>query len=461
MREYQNYIANTGDINAMAMFIADNPYIVEPLFHLAMFFFSLGENEKGMEVLKRILWILECACHGSLLYGVGNDGGGGGGGGDENENGAVSEMVVHLMDYKQEENEVFFRTLFWLSQTCCMIGCVVTSLALGKFLLSLDPLRDPMGILLVLDYYALASMRRRDDLFVVNLVDSGIIKIYYREDGDHETDGDGVVEICDLREMPNWAFSYALALYRRVYLYESDHNGEEIHDDDEDSNTTESAKWRKRAEEALDYAILRYPHIPRMLLEKNGVNLNARSFQCDWPSVIGRLDSMDHPYYAGVNKIERIFVERGFKLWNEDHVQKWLYGGCQRVAAANTTNFQPFDRRSTLAALERYSNFDPMDFLGTFRRIPVDENPLDPRLLDAAMNYTPNRRRFLRINRRRGGRDDGEGIDMELLARQRPRTLLGTGRDGMQVIDPDLPLLELFWRSLLPWARVDGVSPRL
>jgi hypothetical protein len=81
--------------------------------------------------------------------------------------------------------------------------------------------------------------------------------------------------------------------------------------------------------------------------------------------------------------------------------------------------------------------------------------------LDAAMNYTPNRRRFLRINRRRGGRDDGEGIDMELLARQRPRTLLGTGRDGMQVIDPDLPLLELFWRSLLPWARVDGVSPRL
>mmetsp|Transcript_20595 Transcript_20595/g.23879 ORF Transcript_20595/g.23879 Transcript_20595/m.23879 type:complete len:120 (-) Transcript_20595:88-447(-) len=42
---------------------------------------------------------------------------------------------------------------------------------------------------------------------------------------------------------------------------------------------------------------------------------------------------------------------------------------------------------------------------------------------------------------------------------QQVRTLFGTGRDGMVVVDPDLPLVELFWRSLLPWARVDGVPP--
>lgn len=444
MRDYQTYIANTGDVNAMAMFIADHPYIVEPLFHLAMFFFSLGENEKGMEVIKRILWIMECACHGSLLYGLGDDDGIGGGG-EEEEDWAVSEKVIHLMDINREENEIFFRALFWLSQTCCRIGCIVTSLAVGKFLLSLDPLRDPMGILLVLDYYALATMRRRDDVFVVNLVDSGIVNICYKEE-----EGDGG-KICNLREMPNWAYSYALALYR-TNLYDDDTHGKEHQED-------ESGK-KKLADEALDYAILRYPHIPRLLLEKNGVNLNARSFQCDWPSLIGKLDSMDHPYNAGINKIETIFVERSYKLFNDDHVQKWLFGGCQRVTA-NTTNIQPCDRTSALAALERYSNFDPMDMLGTFRRIPVEDNPLDPRLMDAAMNYTPNRRRFLRINRNQGGRGDNEGIDMEMLARQRPRTLLGTGRDGMEVIDPDLPLVEIFWRSFLPWARVDGVPPHL
>ena len=27
------------------------------------------------------------------------------------------------------------------------------------------------------------------------------------------------------------------------------------------------------------------------------------------------------------------------------------------------------------------------------------------------------------------------------------------------IIDPDLPLLEVFWRSVLPWARVEGVPP--
>ena len=27
------------------------------------------------------------------------------------------------------------------------------------------------------------------------------------------------------------------------------------------------------------------------------------------------------------------------------------------------------------------------------------------------------------------------------------------------IIDPDLPLLEVFWKSALPWARVEGVPP--
>ena len=40
-----------------------------------------------------------------------------------------------------------------------MAGCHANALAVGRFLLSLDPLRDPMGVLLILDYYALACRR--------------------------------------------------------------------------------------------------------------------------------------------------------------------------------------------------------------------------------------------------------------------------------------------------------------
>ena len=28
-----------------------------------------------------------------------------------------------------------------------------------------------------------------------------------------------------------------------------------------------------------------------------------------------------------------------------------------------------------------------------------------------------------------------------------------------QMIDPDLPLVEVFWRSLMPWNEVEGVGP--
>ena len=100
-----------------------------------------------------------------------------------------------------------------------------------------------------------------------------------------------------------------------------------------------------------------------------------------------------------------------------------------------------------------------MDFQDAFRRIPADANPLDPGLMDAALHYAPNRRRFLRMNRAQGGRGDDGGIDLDMVGRQQMQTLLGGGRNAMTVIDPDLPLFEVFWRSLLPWARVDGVAP--
>lgn len=266
--------------------------------------------------------------------------------------------------------------------------------------------------------------------------------------------------VCELREMPNWAFSYALAMYRIS------------HYDDEDDDAKDKAK------EALDYALARFPFMPRILLEKNGVNLKARSFQTDWPSVMGPLDEIDRLTTAGVEKISSIFVERSYKLWSGDDVLKWMYEGCQRLLAKQKHPDQDddleikqpdgIDQRSSSImqiytpspALQRYTDVDPMDFQDSFRRIPADANPLDPGLMDAALHYTPNRRRFLRMNRGgQGVRGNDGGIDLDMVGAQQPRTLLGTGREGMDVIDPDLPLLELFWRSLLPWVRVDGVPP--
>ena len=57
-----------------------------------------------------------------------------------------------------------------------MIGCVATSLATSRFLLSLDPWLDPMGVLLVMDYYALATRREDDIEFLIDLVESDVVR---------------------------------------------------------------------------------------------------------------------------------------------------------------------------------------------------------------------------------------------------------------------------------------------
>lgn len=164
LNEFQTYIASTGDINLLTMFIADNPFIVEPMLQLAMFFFHSRENEKGMDFIKRILWILECASiPGFLPSAIAS----------RHHNGKKTNCA--LMNYDLEENEIFFSVLNLFIRNSTMVGCVNTSLAASRLLLSLDPLRDPMGILTVMDYFALATLRECDYRFVVEMVESKLV----------------------------------------------------------------------------------------------------------------------------------------------------------------------------------------------------------------------------------------------------------------------------------------------
>ena len=65
--EYMTHISNTGDINALALYAADNKFLIEPFLQLAMFFFCTNGNERGMQILKRVLWVLESACVSKFL----------------------------------------------------------------------------------------------------------------------------------------------------------------------------------------------------------------------------------------------------------------------------------------------------------------------------------------------------------------------------------------------------------
>lgn len=414
IRKYDSIVSNSGDINTLAMFISDYPFVVEPLFQFSMFLFSVGENDKGIGVLKRCLWIMECAAFPSLFDFESND-------------------YMNLMDFDLEENQTFFNVLFRYAQTSCALGCASTSCAVGRFLLSLDPVRDPCGILLVLDYYALASRREKDFDFVIELVRSEL-KVCYKN-------FDGSLASCDIICMPNWAFSYSLALFWKSRLV------------DEDAD--ESSDMFIKACQALRDAINAYPFIPELLLQKNNVDIQSRTLQMDWKPVITDLKDLHRSRTndSYISKISSIFVNRSYQLWNGDDVLKWLFEACQELSQRPLC--ENVQRKSNLLhALRRYESFDPIDFTNSFRQIPQDLNPLDPGLADAALNYTPNRRRFLRIDRRNNRDDD---IDLERYNGRANSVMLGTSRSGMDVIDPGLPIVEVFWRSFLPWARVDGV----
>lgn len=233
----------------------------------------------------------------------------------------------------------------------------------------------------------------------------------------------------------------------------------------------EDYELKEKSIEALKLAINRYPVIPKLLLEKNNVNVKGRSFQTDWLSVLSPLGEISDDLEArqamkggchlnqiceAKEKITTIFIERSHKLWSGDDVLKWLFDCCNGVVSST----ELITSAEFPTALIRYGVLKLEDFQDSFPHLPVDI-ALDPRLVDMAMHVRPNARRMLRIPNQRGVANGNEFNLQEIAAARRAaqQTMLGTGRDGMAIIDPDLPIAEVVWRSMLPWARVDGVPP--
>ena len=409
-----------------------------------------------MDLLKRVLWIYECAAPASFMPGGGRL--------QKQENNSTnnSHSSPILMDQSKEENDGFFSALFRLMRTSCMVGCVATSLAVGRYILSLDPLRDPMGLLLTLDYFALNTVKEENARFLVDLVESGTVKLFHKE---------GNKTYCgELTDLPNMAFSYALALFR---LKDLDETGNEDEDD--------VPSFSDRADEALREALRKFPPVLELLLDKNEVNTTGRSFQMDWPSILPHFrsmteaassakpsaseasdaDSLQHRAMAtgaGAHVI-KIFIQRSHKLWSGEDVLRWLYDACAAVMKGpkgeGDGNGIPQVPASFHPALIRYMRVDPADYEDAFTTLPADANPLDPALVAPALALDPNRRRLGRRMPRGGAMGGGDFEDLQ----QQLLQMAGVagGADGMVMIDPDLPLAEVFWRSLMPWARVEGV----
>lgn len=387
-------------------------------------------------------------------------------------------------------------------------------MAASRLLLSLDPLRDPKGILLILDKHALTTSRGgsvADEVkllqWLIHLVENRTVVLCYRDDDNGQT------YRCGLLELPNWSYSYALALF--LLHQASELTAIELTEMDATSETIQ-----QKANAAIQNAMCRYPLVVELLLKQLEADTTGRSFRRDWVAVLdfcrdharkltrhwhGSQSSNDETVALSATMqacdvIIQIFVQQNATLWGQDDVQQWVYDNLKELQqkqqppmadaspanadeGSNNNNSSSIDQVPPLQqqqqqqqqlpaspnpALMRYGGVDPADYDTKIQTLPPEAALLDPGLVAHALVVDPNRRRLVR-NRGRGAGPAGEqqpedafrmvdalngGGAAAAAAARRP--LLGP---PTQHVDPDWPLLEVFWRSFLPWNHVDGVPP--
>ncbi len=202
---------------------------------------------------------------------------------------------------------------------------------------------------------------------------------------------------CRILDIPNWGFSYALALFNL------------------DGDETE-----EKTNDAIKTAICRFPFIVSALLKQNEIDASSRSFRTDWPSALKFLDELDIEFQKRIAEtyksdpftksrisqtygtIAQIFVQQNFKFWSSSKVLTWVYENVMvlREERKNTGWKEPLPLSP---AIIRYMNADRTDYEDKFQTMPADANPFDPNIIQLALNVDPNRRRLVQRNPRHGG----------------------------------------------------------
>jgi hypothetical protein len=221
-------------------------------------------------------------------------------------------------------------------------------------------------------------------------------KVYVAfRDGESREEFEG--QILDL---PNWGFSYALALFNLC----------------DETNISEN-DTKEQANNALKIALCRFPSAIGHLLASNEVDASSRSLRTDWPAALKFLDELvcefqkrlyetcdsDAVRRARISQaydtIVRIFVQQNFKLWSSSAVLIWVYDNLMALQE-EMKNSDGIKAAPLSPAIIRYVNSDPIDYENKFQTMPADANPFDPNIIALALNVDPNRRRLVQRNQR-------------------------------------------------------------
>jgi len=406
-------IQASGDVESMAAFLAEHPCHTEALLQLAIICLRTGNKDRGADLLRRCLFTYESGCA---------------------EKNRLLEGALQL-DYQCSANVPLFQALFHQMRCAGMMGCETTALEVGKVLLSLAPASDPMGTLLHLDFYALMSR----NFAAAKALTSLDIEFTAPKDGQP-----GAAPLC-IKDLPSMHFSAALAAY------------ESGHDKNEDESTAQAT-----ATALLTTALETYPVMLQPLLAACGIDGTARSTVHDWPKLLLSehfSSQRDHKLLA---HLAAVYATRCGLLFKRDDLLHWLCRTAQPLASDATSSVHP----SATAAMERFGETSPAahylefslsEFGDAYEQLPADMNVLDPAILapQAQAHIADNARMQRRAHRQvglggGGGRGAGGGGDFGDELEEQLAAALATG----EPLDPNSPLMQLFWQSALPWNHV-------
>lgn len=178
------------------------------------------------------------------------------------------------LDYRRAENRSFYIALFRQIIFVGQKGCNRTALELCKLLLNLDPDGDPLGVLLMIDFYAL---RAEQFSFLIRL---------FEEWESHR----------NLSQLPNFAFSVALACF-----HSSRQEGE-----------------TKKADEMLQTALIMFPMVLTPLMDKCNVALDSSLISHPFFSASANSDPI------ALQQLEALYIGRTYHAWKQPEVIDWL-----------------------------------------------------------------------------------------------------------------------------------------
>ncbi|XP_054735841.1 transcription factor 25 [Anastrepha obliqua] len=226
------------------------PYHVDSLIQLSELCKITENYSLASELIERAVLVLESSLHPSFSLTSGNC----------------------RLDYRRQENRSFFITLFKHAQYLEARACCRTAFELSKLILSLNPEVDPLAIVLIIDYYALRSKQY-----------AWLIKFYEEYDA-----------VRNLSQLPNMAYSYALALF---------------------CQTGECEK----SDKALQYALLMFPGVLRPLLDELSVQTDKRVQASSYFNT-----SISSSQSPSLHQLVALYICRAKVVWRQNDMLPWL-----------------------------------------------------------------------------------------------------------------------------------------